>query len=364
MKRQTYRPYLFLGIFFLGILNLPLGWTNGGRASVVSFASSFSMGSNASTTTPPELEKLLIRKQNKTLRSRLLSEERVEHQLKKLKSFEILGEKKSEAFFKRRQQAAEVLLNLELYSLFAQVIYRSSASWNSTLWINVGERDNVSLQEKIVSVNSPVLKGQHLIGVVEYVGKTKSRVRLLTDSTLIPSVRVARGGSENREILELLEILLQQLSLRDDTHEEFAVLESLKQRLDQGLNERYLAKGELYGTSSPLWRGCSSTLKGIGFNYDFSDEEGATLELRSGKPLDRLSGKEEVALIKKGDLLVTTGMDGVFPSDLPVALVSSIELLKEGAVAFEIEAKLCAGNLHNLHDVTVLPPLSFLEEER
>ena len=364
MRRQTYRPYLFLGIFFIGILNLPLGWTNGGRASIVSFASSFSIGSNGTSTTPPELENLLIRKQNQTLRNRLLSEERVEHQLEKLKSLEILAEKKTEEFFKRRQHAAEALLSLELYSLFAQVTYRSSASWNSTLWINVGERDNTSLQEKIVAVNSPVLKGQYLIGVVEYVGKTKSRVRLFTDSTLIPSVRVARGGSKNREILELLDILQEQLSLRDETHEELASLESLKQKLNQDLDERYLAKGELYGTSSPLWRGCSSTLKGIGFNYDFSDEEGPALELRSGKPLDRLSTKEEVALIKKGDLLVTTGMDGVFPSDLPVALVSSIEPLQEGAVAFEIEAKLCAGNLHNLRDVTVLPPLSFLEEAR
>ena len=227
MKQKTYRPYLFLGIFFLGILHLPVAWSNGARESFVSIASSFSLGKSASSPTEIELENLLLKKQNAHLRSRLLSEERMELQLKKFKSLEKLSGEKTKAFFKRRQAAAESLLNLELRSLFAQVIYRSPSSWNSTLWINVGEQDNEALQEKIVAVNSPVLSGKYLIGVVEYVGQSKSRVRLLTDSSLIPSVRVARGGSVDRELLEILELVLQQLSLRDEAQEALVALENV-----------------------------------------------------------------------------------------------------------------------------------------
>ena len=56
-------------------------------------------------------------------------------------------------------------------------------------------------------------------------------------------------------------------------------------RLEKSADERYLAKGELLGTSLPIWRGCSHLLKGVGFNYDFADEEGPLLELKQGNLL-------------------------------------------------------------------------------
>ncbi|MGE0199051.1 MAG: rod shape-determining protein MreC [Simkaniaceae bacterium] len=363
MRKKPYRSYLFLGLFLLAVLHVPEAWTSGLRSSLVSLASAFWMGGGEGSPVESEiaLENLLLKKQNENLRRRLLSDERIELQLKKFQTITSLG---TEGFYKRRRDAAETLLNLELLSLHAQVIYRSPSTWNSTLWIDVGEKDNEALGKAIVRVNSLILKGHHLIGIIEHVGVSKSRVRLLTDSSLIPSVRVARGGSENRELLDLIHLLQQQLSLRDEGRETAIALAKLKERLEKNSDERYLAKGELFGSSSPIWRACSSILKGVGFNYDFSDEEGPALELRSGKPLEDLSQKESLPLIKIGDLLVTTGMDGVFPADIPVALVSSIAPLKEGAVAFDIEAKLCAGNLNQLRDVIVLPPLSILEEEQ
>ena len=45
----------------------------------------------------------------------------------------------------------------------------------------------------------------------------------------------------------------------------------------------YLAKGELYGSSKPLWRTQRHQLKGTGFNYDFADGEGPARDLQTGK---------------------------------------------------------------------------------
>ena len=309
-----------------------------------------------------EVENLLLKKQNASLRSRLFSEERIEHYLKKIREVIELDEKKSISFYKRRKAAAEKQLELELFSLSAEVIYRDPSEWNSTFWINIGEAENDKLEKKIVAIGSPILKGPYLIGMIEFVGKHKSRVRLLTDASLIPSVRVARGGEGNRELARLVNQVLHQLALRDEPQETLIVLGRLLESLEEEAPERFLAKGELMGSSSPLWRGRSDILKGIGFNYDFEDEEGPSLELRSGKPLDQLSNETYISLIDVGDLLVTTGMDGVFPKDIPVAHVTKIAPLKEGSPSFEIEARLCAGKLDTLLDVTVLPPLPMNEE--
>jgi cell shape-determining protein MreC len=97
-------------------------------------------------------------------------------------------------------------------------------------------------------------------------------------------------------------------------------------------------------------------LKGIGFNYDFADKEGPARDLRSGEPYGGSYSKEPVQLLRLGDLLVTTGLDGIFPSGFRVGIVSSVETLKEGASSYEIEAISTAGNLNDLNAVFVLPP--------
>ncbi len=372
MRKKSYRPYLLLGLFLFFLFYLP-GTTvqdvrNGAgtlsqglwrRGTILrsSFAPSSFPEKRKDAIQSLEAENLLLKNQNEMLRRRLFSDERIDHHLKKLKGLIALEEKKNTAFFKRRKEVAIAQLDLELFSLSADVIYRDPSEWNSTLWINVGKKDNLKLGKEVIAVGSSVLKGAHLIGMIEYVGMKKSRVRLLTDSSLVPSVRVARGGEGNREFASLVKQVLHQVTLREESRETFLVLGSLLEKLEEECQEQYLAKGELMGSSSPLWRGRSEVLKGVGFNYDFGDEEGPPLELRSGKPLDQLSKEKYTVLIDVGDLLVTTGMDGVFPKDLPVAHVTKIAPLKEGSPSFEIEAKLCAGKLDNLLEVSILPPL-------
>jgi hypothetical protein len=244
------------------------------------------------------------------------------------------------------------------------VIFREPSSWSSALWIDVGEQHNKALAKKIIAKNSPVLCGTSIIGVVEYVGERRSRVRLITDERLVPSVRAIRGREQDRFLLEHATALLAALERREDlfTSREMSlgvlsILSQLKSRLQAECQDAYLAKGEVFGSSSPLWRSRSPILKGVGFNYDFADEEGPARDLRTGEPYASREKKEPIALLRPGDILVTTGLDGVFPAGYRVAMVSKVNSLKEGASSYEIEAVATAGNLDDISHVIVLPSL-------
>jgi rod shape-determining protein MreC len=202
----------------------------------------------------------------------------------------------------------------------AQVIFRSPSTWNSSLWVNVGLEDNKKKGKEIIQKNSPVLFGTSVIGLIDYVGNKQSRVRLITDSGLRPSVRVKRIV-DNKTL--------------------------------------FLAKGELHGSSQPLWRSKAQILHGMGFNYDFSDAEGCPRDLRTGKPLIQGIKSPSLPIIKVDDLLVTSGLDGVFPAGLDVATVTKLKPLKEGDYYFEIEAKPTAKNLYDLSLVFLLPPMGY-----
>jgi rod shape-determining protein MreC len=199
----------------------------------------------------------------------------------------------------------------------AKVIFRTPSTWNSALWLNVGSDDNFKMEREIIVKNSPVVLGTSIIGVIDLVGKKQSRVRLITDSGLRPAVRVRRS---------------------------------------YGNKTYFLAKGEIYGSSQPLWKSEGILLQGIGFNYDFPDEEGPARDLRTGRFINDHSNKPAMPIIKVGDALVTTGLDGVFPPGLDVAAVTKIYPLKEGDYFYEIEAKPAAGNLYDLSYVFVIPP--------
>ncbi len=204
-------------------------------------------------------------------------------------------------------------------SLPAKVIFRPYSTWNSSLWINVGKLHNPLQGRRIVVKNSPVMSGTSVIGVVDYVGDRQSRVRLITDSGLRPAVRAQR------------------------TH---------------GKKTYLLAKGEIYGASEPYGKGDGELLQGIGFNYDFPDAEGPARDLRTGKRMGELTNKPALPILKAGDKLVTTGLDGVFPPGLDVAIVTKIHSLKEGDYYYELEAKPTAANMQELSYVFVIPPVS------
>lgn len=249
---------------------------------------------------------------------------------------------------------------LKLQHTEAKVLYRNPASWSSSFWVNVGEESNSLDDACHIGLNSPVIKGTALVGVIDYVGKNQSRVRLITDSGMTTSVRAVRGGAQQHLFYQAAQNLLQLKNLsffknfpqafQDQLVEQ---LNELKQKAALNAESSYWAKGELRGKSLPLWRANNQLLEGSGFNYDFSDEFQEQTELLS------MTADNQWKIIQNGDLLITSGLDGFFPPGLAVAQVSKVEPLNTGAYYFDIEAKPVMGNIQEITTVTILPPSHF-----
>jgi cell shape-determining protein MreC len=251
-------------------------------------------------------------------------------------------------FLSRRAEEMKALLQAQAMAAPSRVLYRDPTSWSSSCWIDAGEENNLSLGRKIIAKNSPVVVGSALVGIIEYVGKTQSRVRLITDSGLKTAVRAVRGSILDREIAISVKSLLDRLK----THPKFKEasiaqqLVQFQEQLSFRFEDGYFAKGEICGSSAIFQRSLGAKLKGVGFNCDVADLEGPSRDLR-----DR-------AVLHRGDLLVTSGLDGVFPPGLKVGYVTESTPLREGAYSYELEAEPAAGPLSDLTSVFVLPPLT------
>lgn len=394
-RRVNYKPYFFLIAFFFVIMSLNKQDTGKMRqmtiglviptwkcidtlkAKVLSFLTLPPIkGGSLSSKKELEqlaLENLAMKNQIEHFRSYLLFEDCLEDQWQRFKEVSSREEKEVfwKEFFRRRSEYLCENLQMQYQSLGAKVIFREPVSWSSSFWLNVGEKDNEALGKTIVAKNSPVVIGTTIVGLVEHVAEQKCRVRLITDPGLVCSVRAMRGGEQDRVLMQHIDALISQIGVREDlwsSGEEakngMQILTQLKSRLNPHLRDEYMAKGELSGTGHALWRTQSTILKGVGFNYDFSDKEGPARDLRTGKPVDASSPLPPCYLLKIGDLLVTTGMDGVFPPDFKVAVVTKIHPLREGGCSYDIEAESMIENLQNIKEVFILPPVSFCETNK
>lgn len=266
----------------------------------------------------------------------------------------------------------EHLLKRRLETIPARVIYRASSSWNSFLWIDVGLSTNEALGREIVAKNSPIVVGNSLVGVIDYVGKHQARVRLITDGELFPAVRSVRGHPQAMRLVETINVLLDNLNEHESlfaTAEEknflFQQLEKLQIALTEKQETLYLVKGELQGCCFPHKRSHGNLLKGIGFNCDYPDEKGPARDLRSGIPYEASGiSSEPVVLLKVHDILATSGMDGIFPEGLQVAEVVHVSPLEEGSYYYELQARPTAGNLDALSLVFVMAPQGFDSNDR
>ncbi|PWU15264.1 MAG: rod shape-determining protein MreC [Chlamydiae bacterium] len=378
MRKIDYRSYIvLLGIFFILFSFSPDTSLTLRQMSISAFSCFWDRiyvlthPLNLSTSTSAKLEIETLRQDNYLLRLQvdhirewLLSEDRIHEQMDLLKSMNNVNSQESEKLFlQRRCQETIKVLQLKSRAIPAKVIFREPGSWNNYVWINVGEADNEYLQEVAIAKNSPVLIGNSVVGVIDLVHKTRSRVRLITDNRLTIAVRAARGKQQDHLLLEQLNTLVFSLeksansTCSQEMQEAISALTRLKAQFIPVDQNMYLAKGELQGTGRPLWRSCGSFLKGTGFNYDFSDEEGPARDLRSGFTYEKDPRLPSVALLRVGDLLITTGLDGIFPAGLHVGVVSKVDILQEGQCFYHLEAMATAGSFDELNFVCVLPVL-------
>jgi cell shape-determining protein MreC len=363
VKRFT---YIFIALFILCQLSLPVSSTDRLRSAMVASLSpswrflSFAKeglfklaaiwpagGYYTSPKVQKEIEVLKLENHNlrcqlEILKAQVDLEKIVGEEAELLKRFV-----RNDEYAKRRK--AEIFRLIELYapSMTGKVVFREAASWSSSFWINLGEKTNRALGKTAIAKNSPVVLGTSVLGVVEYVGSSCSRVRLITDASIVPSVRVLRGSQQKQMIAEEARKLLKMIERCEDLSQELPVKKALHQlaHLNPPEDDLYLAKGEIRGIRGPFFRSRHALLRGIGFNNDYEDEEGPGRDLRAGK------------IVKPGDVLVTTGMDGVFPAGLRVGQISKVYPLREGASSYELDAHPLIENFDAVSFVTVLPPL-------
>lgn len=313
-----------------------------------------------------EIERLLVENQLLEIEIASLQERWEEQQLLLSQLLPLVpaiseGEKESKDLLEEKKQA--MVLNQRLQALPAHVFFRSFDLTSPYLWIDLGEATNRLMGEVCVGKNSPVVIGKSAFGVVDWIEEAQSRVRLISDAKLFLSVRAVRGGKQDFLLSEQVEGVLQKIEAREGTalsKEERGALARLLRKLRQTLlplkKTWALAKGMINGGMLSSEKSGTLLLKGVGFNLEFADEEGVKRDLRRGKAV--ASPGDEVPILKVGDLLVTTGMDGIFPAGFQVGSVTTIHPLQEGDYTYEIEAEPSIPLLGDYSLVFVLPPLN------
>lgn len=234
-------------------------------------------------------------------------------------------------------------------SSVAKIIYRNPTNWNECFWVKLDSKNKDQ-----VALGSPALHKNTLIGMVDYIGKTQARVKLLTNSNLTVSVRVARGNSQYQDLFSHVNALLSYRLIEESPQIKTPLLE-LKNQLLKAPQNVFLAKGEIFGSSQPLWRSGSKILMGRGFNASFEDHLSVARDLKTGK---NNSEKKAIPLIEPDDLLITTGLDGVFPEGLITARVLTVDPLEEGAYYYSLTAAPIMTDLDELGYIEIIEPLS------
>ncbi len=299
MRKKKSLPLIFLCLIIA--LSLPVAFTSSLRSYGAAFFSGLftepQKKLSSDEITRRQIERL--KNQNSLLKEKLVQ---VVEKLKASELFKAQKEALGKMELQRRRAELIRLLQLEHDGIHGNIVYRPVTSWNSGFWVDIGQETNERLGYTAVGKNSPVLYDGYLIGIVEQVTKKQARIRLITDPDLFVAVRAQRNGS-------------------------------------------LLAKGEIHGSDTAFSCRGATILRGQGFNYDFSDSEGNAIDLRSHDPF----------IIKANDVLITTGLDGIFPSGLPVAKVKEITPLKEGDYVYALTAEPLT-SLDVLQAVFILPP--------
>lgn len=362
METQRYRSFLLLLLFLVFLLSLNPSQISFARTPYLSLLKFLDDPNKGQNSTFIELEENLnlLANENLRLKNSLAACYEIIEQAHTTEVKQALNTTLAfeDCLFKEDSIKA---LEAVSCSIPAKVYARPYSHWASFIWVDIGERANRQVHKKVIGKNSPVVFGDHLVGVVEEVYPHTAKVRLITDANLFPSVRVARGDPQVLLLKEAIGKLLE-LSLVVETgldNEELQRWHVLSEKVNDRLKlkgSRLLAKGFIHGKGGALWHSRTQTFLGTGFNYDFSDKVGPALDLGTGLPYEEGGARKNgLTMIQEGDVLMTTGMDGIFPAGLKAGLVTKVLPLEEGAYFYQLEAK----PLYNpdaLSSVFILPP--------
>lgn len=210
-----------------------------------------------------------------------------------------------------KEAAAEATGPVQAQGVKARVLAREPGAWNRFLWVDAG-RETVG-EEGPLQKQSPVVFGDAVVGVVEYVGRKQSLVRLITDPQCSLAVQVAKEGPQGIQVAsKRLQSLLRNSTQIDDSLRR--ALQPLLMQLSHEHQNKVAWRGSL--------RGAGSTGGGpvclLGEFYPSESRRPANKEFAP------LEVEERELRPAAGALLVTTGLDGIFPAGLKVGYIESL----------------------------------------
>ena len=225
-------------------------------------------------------------------------------------------------------QKSEFLKNrslAQLQSISAKVIHRTRLSWYKYCWINVGLEDNKKIGQDIVSIDSPVVQGNALIGIIDKVEKKKSRVLLITDNSNTISIQLLNKRDSNEKLVNLLK----QASLLAKNEDRSPLLNCI-----DTIRKKYPTKtphnitGEVNGI-------CDLNI----FNGDIMLSARLFCDPKSVK-------------LETGDILVTSGLDEIAPQGVEVGIIADIT---EDICSYNLKLLPACDDINKVYFVSVLP---------
>jgi len=310
---------------------------------------------------PDEVSPAALVVENQILKSQLAyikewvqAQQKVEEffsELKKLEKAQHVALIGHEAQKKRIKIVEQFLKYFSQYAL-GRVIFIEPFASSSLAWIDIGENYNQQVGEMVVAKNSPVVLADQLVGVVEEVYPKFSKIRLITDPKLAIHVKAIRGKEQMKDVQAKAEDLLDCLELMKDIKYErkeelIGHLIQLAQELKIDGHDRDYALGEISGSEYSFLSKNRDQLVGTGFSLKGSYRQ---------RQDDPSKGFQEIAVMK-GDLLVSTGKDGVIPAGLKVGWVIEVGKASMGKSTYALRARPACQELHRLEYVQVLPPM-------
>ncbi len=238
------------------------------------------------------------------------------------------------------------------HGTLARIIYRSSSAWDRYFWIDLGKKNN--REKTVIRLFSPVLVNGTLIGIVDYIAEKQSRVKLITNARLTIPVRVLRKEGIDPKTNLSLDHLLSLQSVRQNAplYEELTRMKTELLSAEQGY---FPGKGELSGSSGSLWRSDPKLLSGKGFNSDFADK-------KTPEKAFWVKKGESSTPVQEGDWLITSGLEGIFPPDIPIAQVTEVAPPEEGSFSASLKARPLTDQWDTLGQVEVILPTEFQRE--